>query len=436
VPSPPAGRPARTVADWLRWQEALNPRLVDLGLDRVREVLARMGLRPPAGRVVTVGGTNGKGSTITLIHDVLRAAGGNPGLYTSPHLIRYQERIRIGGEPVADDRLIRGCERVEAARAGVPLTYFEFGTLAAFACFAEAGCDTWLLEVGLGGRLDAVNALEADLALVTTVGLDHQDWLGDTVEAIAAEKAGIYRGGRPAFYGDDPVPATLAAHARRIGAELRLPGVDFVHARSTDGTWTFTVLGPPRLHLAGLAAPGHWTAAQYRNASLALAALADLGVPGGLRPASLNPVLLTSAPPGRFQRVQREHEWVLDVAHNPQAAAVLRTQLGTLPPPPAGAGAVTLVLSLLADKSVTGFVRELRGAASRFIVAGVADPRASTEERLREALREAGVDQCDWAATPAGACAEARRQTPPGGRIVVCGSFRLVGPALEWLGLY
>jgi dihydrofolate synthase/folylpolyglutamate synthase len=367
----------------------------------------------------------------------MRAAGRNPGLYTSPHLVRYQERIRIGGIPVADARLVAAFERVEAARAGVPLTYFEYGTLAALASFAEAGCDTWLLEVGLGGRLDAVNALDADVAVVTTIGLDHQEWLGDSIEAIAAEKAGIFRHGRPALYGDAPVPLAIRARAEALGADLRLQGQHFGVERAGDGSWAW--YGPdggssPRL--AGLAAPPHWTDAQFRNASVALAALAMLAVPVGLTAELLNPVLCRSAPPGRFQRVQREQEWVLDVAHNPQAAGVLRQQLGTLPAPPARPGALTVVLALLADKAAAGFVRELRDLPARWIVSGVEDPRASSEERMRGALAEAGIADAAWAASPAAAFEMARRLTPAGGRILVCGSFRIVAPALEWLGLY
>lgn len=408
-----------------------------MGLDRVRAVLGRLGLKPPAGRVIIVGGTNGKGSTVTLVHDVLRAAGGQPGLYTSPHLVNYNERIRIGDRPVADASLVAAFERVEAARGGLPLTYFEFGTLAALACFADAGCDTWLLEVGLGGRLDAVNALDADIALITTIGLDHQEWLGDSIEAIAAEKAGILRGGSLALYGDTPVPAAILARARETGAELRVLGPDFgysVHAgRGWSWSWPASG-GVPRID--GLQAPAHWTGAQFRNASLALAALARLVTPSALTAEFLRPVLLRSTPPGRFQLVRREHEWILDVAHNPQAAAVLRDQLATLPPAATGPGELTIVLAVLADKSIAGFVRALGHGNARWVIAGVDDPRASSEGQMREALAAAGVIAARWESTPAAAFERARQLTPAGGRIVVCGSFRIVAPALEWLGLY
>ena len=427
-----------SVADWLRWQESLHPLPIDMGLARVHDVLGRLGLQPPAGRVITVGGTNGKGSTITLLHDCLRAAGENPGLFTSPHLVHYNERIRIAGHPVADAALVRAFERVEAARGPVPLTYFEFGTLAALVSFAEASCDTWLLEVGLGGRLDAVNALDADLALITTIGLDHQEWLGNSVEEIAGEKAGILRGGKPAFYGDTPIPEAIRVRAESLGADLKIYGRDFSYVRDgAAGCWQWQCPGDRKAEcLDGLSAPGHWTAAQFRNATLALAALNALTLTVPLTAAFLNPVLLRSSPPGRFQVVRREHEWILDVAHNPQAAAVLRAQLSTLAPPPGGLREVTVVTALLSDKAIAEFVSELLPVAGRWIVSGVDDPRASSERRMLEAMREAGADDVTWMPAPESAFERARQVTLPGGRIVVCGSFRIVAPALQWLGLY
>ncbi len=428
----------RSVADWLQWQGTLHFRTIDMGLERVREVLERLELQVPAGRVITVGGTNGKGSTITLLYDCLRAAGGNPGLYTSPHLVHYNERIQIAGRPVADQALMAAFARVETARKSVPLTYFEFGTLAAFVSFAAAGCDTWLLEVGLGGRLDAVNALDADLAVVTTIGLDHQDLLGDSIEAIAAEKAGIMRSGRLALYGDTPVPEAIRARAASVGADLRTYGPYFSYAPDgVAGRWQWEGRGPGgRQQLTGLRAPAHWTAAQFRNATLALATLAEMRPAVPLNAAFLNPVLLRSSPPGRFQIVQREHEWILDVAHNPQAAAVLREQLKTLPAPNGGLANVTIVVALLTDKAITEFLAELRPVASRWILAGVDDPRASTEAGMRAAAGAALIDTATWEATPVAAFDAARQVTAPGGRIVVCGSFRIVAPALQWLGLY
>lgn len=419
----------RPVDAWLRHQESLHPRSVDLGLGRVRQVLERLCIAPPPGRVITVAGTNGKGSTVTLLHDLLLASGGRPGLYMSPHLVRYNERIRVAGEVIGDEALIRAFEQVESARGGDPLTFFEFGTLTAFAAFAAAGCDTWVLEVGLGGRLDAVNIVDPDLALITTIGLDHQEMLGNTLEEIAREKAGILRPNLPALYGDTPVPEPIVAEALRLGAELEVLGGDFGYRRD-DGGWTWFRGGTS---LAGLPAPPHWSEAQYRNASLVMAALTRLADPPVLPATVRDRVLSTSRPDGRFQLVQRTpHQWVLDVAHNPQAAAVLRAQLGTLAP----VAETTIVLALLNDKVVPDFVLELVPVGTRWIVSGVDDPRASTPGRMLGELAQAGVENAEVAGSPPAAFELAQRRTGSGGRIVVCGSFRVVGPALQWLGLY
>lgn len=426
----------RTLAEWLRWQESLSPHAIDLGLERIRTVLSRLDLQPPAGRVVAVAGTNGKGTTVTLLQDMLIAAGRHPGMYSSPHLVHYNERIRVGGRPVADADLVSAFERIEAVRGDVPLTYFEFGTLAAFICFSHAGCDTWILEVGLGGRLDAVNVLAPDLALITTIGLDHQDWLGETLEEIAAEKAGIMRAGRPAFYADQPVPLAIRNHAAATGALLAVAGAGFSYQASAGGTtagvqdWSWQ---GGAVSIPGLQAPRHWTAAQFRNASLVLAALSVLEPRLLDQVPVLNGVFACSRPDGRFQQVRGAgHEWILDVAHNPQAAAVLRAQLETLP----AGGSITIVTTLLADKAITPFVAALAPVATRWIVAGIEGPRASTVERLRAGMADAGLDAVEYAATPEAAFALAERLTPATGRIVVCGSFRIVAPALQWLGLY
>ncbi|MBM4222081.1 MAG: bifunctional folylpolyglutamate synthase/dihydrofolate synthase, partial [Gammaproteobacteria bacterium] len=304
--------------------------------------------------------------------------------------------------------------------------------LAAFICFSRAACDAWILEVGLGGRLDAVNVLAPDLALITTIGLDHQDWLGETIGEIAAEKAGIMRAGRPALYGDQPVPAEIRNHAAKTGALLGVAGTDFSYrVGATAGMQEWVWQGAVG-QISGLEAPQYWTAAQFRNASLVLAALSVLGsrllddVP------ALNRVFARSRPDGRFQQVFAAHEWILDVAHNPQAADVLRAQLETLP----AAGSTTIVTTLLADKAITPFVAALAPVATRWIVAGIEGPRASSRERLQAGMADAGLDAVEYAPTPEAAFALAERLTPATGRIVVCGSFHIVAPALQWLGLY
>lgn len=416
------------LADWLRRLEARNEARIELGLDRVRAVLARLPVAPPPGRVFTVAGTNGKGSTTGILAAALGAAGLRTGHYTSPHLRRYTERVRIAGREVDAAGLVAAFATVDAAAGGVPLTYFEFGTLAAAVAFTAAGCDAWVLEVGLGGRLDAVNAIDPDWSLITTIGLDHQEYLGDTIEAIAAEKAGILRSGRPAFYGDTPVPAAISARARELGTPLARAGADFGYRR-VAATWGWWGAG---LRREGLVLVPGWTDAQYRNASLALAALAAADprlMPGA---PDLVAVLMAGLPAGRCQRVRHgDHEWVLDVAHNPQAAGVLAAQLAALP-----LADTTVVAGLLADKSVPGFVAALASGARRWIAAGLDGPRGQSAEALAAALHAAGATDVRAAPSPAAAFAAAVAATPAGGRIVACGSFRVVGPALDWLGLY
>jgi dihydrofolate synthase/folylpolyglutamate synthase len=418
----------RSVADWLRWQESLHTHRIALGLERVREVALRLGSLQAPGPVFTVAGTNGKGSTVALLEAFLRQAGLRPGVYTSPHLVRYHERIRSGGREVDDTALLAAFERVEAARGATALTFFEFGTLAALEVFRAQGCDAWVLEVGMGGRLDAVNVVDADYALITTVDLDHQEFLGDTIEEIAAEKAGIMRSGRAAFYGDWPAPDAVRRAAEATGARLHCLGELYDFTPSTP-TWSWRGQATT---LDGLAWPRAASLAQLRNASLVLAVLEQY------RPvllgdvAAVNGIISTVRPPGRFQLVAREHEWILDVAHNPQAAVTLRAQLDALPPAPE----TTVVIGILGDKNLDGLVAELEPLATRWVCCTVEDARARAAGAIARRLRERGMRDVSEADDPASACVLARARTPVGGRILVCGSFRVVGPALEWLGIY
>lgn len=414
------------LAGWLRRLEGLDPRHIRLDLERVSVVAQRLSLEPPAGAVFTIAGTNGKGSTARLLEKLLLASGRRPGTYTSPHLLSYTERVRTAGCEVSPPSLVRAFAAVEDARGNIPLTYFEFGTLAAFICFMEAKCDAWVLEVGLGGRLDAVNVVDADYALITTIGLDHMDWLGDTIEQIAAEKAGIMRPGRRVFFGDRCMPAAVRVTASALGAPLAQLGTDFDY-RLDAKAWSWFA-GPQRIE--GLLRPAHWAEAQYCNASLALAAL-QAYAPALVEPAQVNAALSGADLPGRFQVVQRRHEWILDVAHNPQAAAVLRERLLATP----SRRRTTVVLGMLADKDMAGFVRELLPVASHWITCAPADERAGDETALLEVLRARSGLDVQRGGPPDGALALAARLSPPGSRIVVCGSFRIVGPALQWLGL-
>lgn len=410
----------RSLSDWLEWQERLNPRAIELGLDRSRTVADRLGLLPPACVTATIGGTNGKGSSATLAACIWQAAGYKVGRYLSPHLLRYNERIAIDGVDASDEAICASFAAIDAARGDLPLTYFEFGTLAALWLFREARVDVQVLEVGLGGRLDAVNIVDADAALVTNIGLDHTDWLGPDREAIGVEKAGIFRPGRPAICAEISPPASLRQQASRIAARWQQAGVDFVASRDGD-RWHWRASDVRHAALPLPALPG---AMQIDNAAGVLAlvtALADrlpvgrAAIEAGLRGLSL---------PGRYQRVAG---LIVDVAHNLESAAVLVEQLRA---DDNGGGVTRVVLGMLSDKPVAAVCARLAGVASRFYCAGLPPPRGLPAERLLEMAAASGVPASGHD-NVALALAAARADAGPKDRIVVCGSFLTVAAALE-----
>ena len=419
----------RSLSDWLQWQSSLNPREIELGLERVRLVFERLAPGRPGVAVITVGGSNGKGSTVRFIEALCAENGLSTAVYTSPHLVRYNERMRINSRDVDDAWLVRQFETVERARQEIPLTYFEFGTLAALAGFGESGVDLWILEVGLGGRLDAVNVVDPDVSLITTVSLEHQDWLGDTIDQIAAEKAGILRKDRPAFYGDELLPDGLLEAASRTGARLSCFGKDFGYSLADEQSWDWFGSG---LTLNHLPRPTVQDPAQLRNFSLGLSAVAAIDQQW-LKPAAVNRALQWPLPAGRFQLIEaQDRRWVVDVAHNPQAAEVLHDRLAAL-----GADRpMRAVIGMLADKQVDEFVRRLLPLVDGWIVCPVDAERGLDAAALAARIERAGGRRIEQAASPQLAMALAHESTRPGDRILVTGSFHMAGPALSWLGLY
>jgi len=413
--------------DWLNWQETLHPRAIDLGLERVRAVLARLQPAPPPHVVITVGGTNGKGSCVALLEAILRAAGHRVGAYTSPHLLRYNERIRVDGADADDATICRAFARIDAARGERSLSYFEFGTLAALDIFRDAGLDVAVLEVGLGGRLDAVNAVDADAALVVSVGIDHTDWLGPDRDSIGREKAGIYRPGRPAICADPDPPPRLLHHARQLGARLLRVGLDYDFAR-TGQTWRWWA-GDSRLD--GLPLPALSGRHQIGNAAAALAALHGLRDRLPIVAAAVHAGLAQVRLPGRFQVFPGAVEWILDVAHNPHAAAVLADNLRERP----CAGQTSAIVGLLADKDAEGVIRAMAGIVDAWYPVTLAGPRGRAGAELADILRSAGA-RATAQEDVREACRSALTAARPGDRIVVFGSFHAVAPALAarpWL---
>ncbi|MBT6210930.1 MAG: bifunctional folylpolyglutamate synthase/dihydrofolate synthase, partial [Woeseia sp.] len=290
-----------TLADWLPWLETLSPREIVLGLDRVHTVLERLELNRP-GIVIHVGGTNGKGSCVSMLDALVQSAGLHTGAYTSPHVHRYNERIRIDGEPATDAAIIDSLQLVEAIRGDVPLTFFEFGTLAALVAFDAAGVDAWILEVGLGGRLDAVNAIDPDVSLITNVSLDHCAWLGDDIESIAGEKAGIMRASRPVIFGSESVPTAIRQAAADIGAELRVSGEDYSFELDLidKNLWSWNGEDAVLENLATPVLPGE---VQVRNAAAVLATVEALAMDSLLDRQTVNQAFSNVQLDGRFQKV-------------------------------------------------------------------------------------------------------------------------------------
>lgn len=414
--------PSASLAAWLARLETLHPSAIELGLERVRRVKGAMRLAPDFPLIV-VGGTNGKGSTCAYLEAVLGAAGYKTGLYTSPHLLRYNERVRIAAKEVDDAGLVAAFEAVDRARGDVALTYFEFGTLAAMAQFVAAEVDVAILEVGLGGRLDAVNVFDADAAIVTSVDLDHMDYLGDTREQIGFEKAGIYRGGRPAVCADPEPPASLLAHAVQIGADLRRLGRDFSAARAGE-RWGYhgRALSWPDLPLPAMAG-----SCQLRNAAGALAVLEALQARLPAAPEAVRQGIAKARVAGRFQRIARRPDVIVDVAHNAEAARALAATLREQPI----SGRTFAVAGLLADKDADAVVAALADGVDAWWTCTPDSPRARDAVALAAVLHAHGVRTVNVQPDVKAALAAARSAAGEDDRILVFGSFYTVAAVLD-----
>lgn len=403
---------ASPLASWLSYLENLHSKSIDLGLERVSQVAARLDILKPAPFVFTVAGTNGKGTTCRTLESVLIAAGYRVGVYSSPHLVRYTERVRVQGKELAESAHTASFAEIEAARGDISLTYFEYGTLSALWLFKQANLDVVILEVGLGGRLDATNIVDADVAVITSIALDHTDWLGPDRESIGREKAGIFRAEKPAIVGEPEMPTTIADVAQETGALLRRRGVDWryevtaTHWAFTDGDGT----------LAGLPLPQ----VPQPNAATALAALRasrlnidEQAIRDGIAQATL---------PGRFQIVSESPRVIFDVAHNPHAAEYLTGRLKMLPK----RGRVLAVIGMLHDKDIAGTLAWLKSVVDDWYCAPLEGPRGATVEQLLEHLGKGNV--YDSVAQAWQAAIDAAQ---PEDTVLVCGSFHTVAHVME-----
>lgn len=420
-----------TLADWLALLETRHAKAIDMGLERVGKVKDRLDIRFDC-PVIMVAGTNGKGSTCAMLESILMRAGYRVGLYIKPHFLHFNERARITGEPASDATLVAAFEQVEEKRGDISLTYFEFTTLAIMKLLADARLDVAILEVGLGGRLDAVNVIDADVSIVTSIDIDHTEYLGNTREEIGFEKAGIYRAGKTAICGDPVPPQSLIRHAESINADLWLMGRDFNYMGDKQ-QWAYGGRGQRR---NSLAYPSLRGANQLLNAAAALAALEALRdrLPVGAQ--EVRTGLATVELPGRFQVLPGQPVVILDVAHNPHAAATLAQNLDNM-----GFHPYTYaVFGSMLDKDIEGVIQHLKGKIDHWCVTDLPLPRAATAQQLKDKLLEAGVEPefkpdaartIECFATPAAAFANAQSRAAENDRIVVFGSFLTVAGVME-----
>jgi len=397
---------------WLHYLENLHTQAIELGLARVQRVATQLNLLTPAPVVFTVAGTNGKGTTCRTLETLLLAAGYRVGVYSSPHLLRYTERVRIQGEELAESEHTASFADIEARRGDISLTYFEFSTLSALWLFKRAGLDVVILEVGLGGRLDASNIVDADIAVITSIALDHTDWLGPDRESIGREKSGIFRRGKPAVVGEPEMPESIAAVADTLGANLLRRGRDW-YFTAGENNWSFS---DAQGALRGLPLPQ----VPLPNAATALAALrvSPLTVDESIIYAWLDKAIL----PGRFQTVSQAPRVILDVAHNPHAAAYLADQLSKLPK----TGKVHAVVGMLHDKDIAGTLACLATQVDHWYCAPLDGPRGASAEQIMAHLSEA-----DAFSSVSGAFNHARQQALAQDIVLVCGSFHTVAQVME-----
>ena len=417
-----------TLDHWLAWFETVHPKRIDLRLDRFIAVLDTLGLRTPAYTVVTVAGTNGKGSCVAMLESIYWHAGYDVGTFTSPHLIRFNERIRFNGADADDAELVEVFEQIAAALGPVTLSYFEASLVAALAVFRRREPEVVILEVGMGGRLDATNALDTDCALIVSIDLDHREWLGDTREAIGREKAGIVRAGKPVVIGDRDVPSSVLDQAAAVGAVPRLIGRDFDfhsagvgwrRARDTDATPPFPL-------------PPFGGDEQFANAASCAAVVDALAAALPVSDAALAAGIANAVLRGRMERHDVDGvEWILDVGHNPAAAVGLEASVRRLP-----AARTWIVFAAMRDKDLAGVVQPFAATAAGWFVAQGSTDRGATGDELGTLLESLGAARVHVADDVAAACAAARAAAAAGDRVVVYGSFHTVGAALEALRLY
>lgn len=417
----------KKLQDWLTWQESLNPKEIDLGLDRVSQVFTSLNFTSDFFcPVITVAGTNGKGSTVAFIESILNQSNLSVGSYTSPHLFKYNERIKVNQQAVSDEVLCEAFDVIDQARGDVQLTYFEFGTLAALVVFKRFKVDVAVLEVGLGGRLDAVNIIDADVSVITSIDIDHVDWLGDNVDVIAREKAGVMRTGKPSVVSIFKAPASLINYAKEHKVNLITLGDDYLYQSISNNSWQFKSM---KLNLPDLPIPPLKGGFQLQNASAAIMAVSQLKLQKKLELKHIVKGLQHVSIEGRFQQICESPSVIVDVAHNEQSARMLSVTLGEIPVK----GKTIVVLAMLADKAVDKVLDAVQVGVDHWFVAALPTTRSMSSKNLAQAVRAAHTDvKLSVYETVTEACMKARTFASENDRIVVFGSFYTVSEAIAY----
>lgn len=416
-----------TLKEWLTWLETLHPTPMDLGLERIGEVARRLGVDQPTFPIITVGGTNGKGSTVSYLSGIYRQMGYRVGETTSPHLVHFNERIRIDGEMYSDEAICQAFAEIDAVRGDITLTFFEFGMLAAVWAFMQAKVDVAILEVGLGGRLDACNLWDSDVAIVTSLALDHERWLGGDISVIAAEKAGIARAGCPLICGEPEPPHTLPEVQQRIGAELHLREREFSAQMLEGGQWRYQHQSLGEMTLPKPKMVGHW---QLANAACAITAVQCLQNRLSVTPEAIGQALQSVQVDGRFQRkTLRERQFIFDVGHNPAAAQVLAKALAE---ELKDGGRLIAVAAFMRDKDIEGIISPLRPLITQWHLGQLEIERALAAEDLADIIDKVDSN-CSTYETVESALNSAINDSRAEDRILVFGSFHTVGDVMALL---
>lgn len=411
--------------DWLNWQENLNPNQIDLSLDRIQEVKEKIRFNQPEIDIYLVAGTNGKGTTVHLLNSILRLKGLNVGMYTSPHLKKYNERVTYNNKPLEDTDFIDSFIEIESVRGEVPLTYFEYGTLAAFLSLKKFPCDAWIIEVGLGGRLDATNILNPNVSIITNIALDHQEWLGETINEIAIEKAGIISSNAPCVCGALNTGEIIGEIASRKNTDFYLIGDDFSLSNGVNGS----VWSSKSKTIEKIKIPDHWAQGEKNNLAIALMSIEACNPDLLPKTEALNQLLDSFSIPGRFQIFDYRIPWILDVAHNPNAAINFRERLGTIELTDKN----IMIVSLMKDKDLEEFVSLFEDIVAKWVVCTMNTPRSLSGDEISKRLSEKGLFNITVLNYPDEAFEYIETINHNYNAVIVTGSFEIVGPCIQWL---